>query len=125
MTDTLAYTILSLLYKAEGIINSRQLASQLKEDHQRVVGAINSLLTRDDVISASLVSSKVLELTPEGETFVERGSHEAVIYNAIPEEGIEQPILMKKFDDPTVGKVGFSKAIASGWIVLDKSGGKP
>lgn len=125
MTDTLAETILSFLDKAERIINSLQLASQLKEDHQKVVGAINSLLTLDDVISASLVSSKVLELTPEGETFVERGSHEAVVYNAVPEEGIEQPILMKKFDDPTVGKVGFSKAIVSGWIVLDKRSGKP
>jgi phenylalanyl-tRNA synthetase alpha chain len=40
-------------------------------------------------------------------------------------EGIEQPLLMKSFADPTVGKVGFSKAITAGWIALDKSQGKP
>lgn len=45
------------------------------------------------------------------------GSHEAGIYKAIPEFGIEQAELMKIPN----AKVGFSKAMSAGWIFVDKS----
>ena len=78
------------------------------------------------VIQTEAVSTKVWELTKEGEEIADRGSHEALVFQAVPEEGIDQQSLMASFSgDPTIGKVGFSKAIASKWIVIDKSGGKP
>ena len=125
MSDSTIQSLLAILDKTTEPVNSLKLANELKEDHQKVIGAINSLLTREDVIQSDLVSSKILDLTPEGQSFVERGSHEALVFRAVPEEGIDQQTLMKAFSDPTVGKVGFSKAIASGWIMLDKSQGKP
>lgn len=50
------------------------------------------------------------------------GSHEACVYKALPEEGMPQAELMKVVPN---AKVGFSKAMSAGWIVVDKSGGAP
>lgn len=49
------------------------------------------------------------------------GSHEAGIYNAIPESGISQAELMKLPN----AKVGFSKAMSNGWILVDKAVNPP
>ena len=38
--------------------------------------------------------SKKWELTEEGKQVAERGSHEALVYNAVPSEGIAQSKLM-------------------------------
>lgn len=43
------------------------------------------------------------------------------MYNAIPDEGIAQAELMKLPN----AKIGFSKAMSAGWIMVDKSGGPP
>ena len=126
MTDNLPEQVLKQLDTKLGPINSLDIATTLGVDHQRVVGAIKSLLTLGDLIEADPVSSIRWELTKEGKTISENGSHEARVFEAVPKtSGIEQPVLMKSFEDPTVGKLGFSKAIANKWIVLDKSGGKP
>lgn len=54
---------------------------------------------------------------------MECGSHEAVVYNSVPVEGgIDQSEIMKNVPN---AKVGFSKAMALGWIMCDKSSGKP
>ena len=90
---------------------------------QKVVGAIKSLECLGDVIQSNMETVKRWQLTKEGEQVAERGSHEAVVWSLVGEEGRPQPELMKEAGD--VGKVGFSKAIAAGWIVLDKSEGKP
>lgn len=46
------------------------------------------------VIEAEQHSSKHWELTAEGSDIVEHGSHEARVFNAIPEEGMPQSQLM-------------------------------
>lgn len=51
------------------------------------------------VIDAEQRSSKHWELTGEGREIAEQGSHEAQVFNAIPEEGMPQSQLM-------VSKVG-------------------
>lgn len=124
--ENIGETILKLLDSSSTPLSSLDIAKTLKEDHQRVVGAIKSLECLEDVIETEPVSKKVWELTKEGEEVADRGSHEALVYQAVPEEGIDQQSLMASFSgDPTIGKIGFSKAIASKWIVIDKSGGKP
>ena len=50
------------------------------------------------------------------------GSHEAVVWRLVG-EGMEQPQLMKSAGD--IGKIGLSKALSAGWILLDKTSGKP
>lgn len=123
--DPVAVSLLQLIDSSKGPINSLDAAKTLGQDHQKVVGAINSILNFPDVLQADLVSSKVLGVTKEGEAIIANGSHEAQVFNSVPSDGIDQQALNKSFADPTIGKVGFSKAIAAGWIQLDKSAGKP
>lgn len=63
------------------------------------------------------------ELTKEGQSVVENGSHEALIFNAVPPDtGIEQSKIMATVPN---AKVGFSKAMSQGWVFIDKSSGAP
>lgn len=61
-------------------------------------------------------------MTEEGKSVAENGSHEALVFNAVPANGIEQAEVMKNVPN---AKVGFSKAMSSGWIFVDKKSGKP
>ncbi|KAI4876958.1 hypothetical protein NFI96_019072 [Prochilodus magdalenae] len=109
-------SVLRLVEKVDGGIDSQNVASSLGVDHQVIVGAVKSLQALGEVIEATQRSSKHWELTAEGNEIAEQGSHEAQVFNAIPEEGLPQNQLMKL---PS-GKVGFSKAMSNKWIRLDK-----
>jgi len=79
-------------------------------------------LTYLQLITVKPSSQKKWEITDEGKYVIEHGSHEAAVYNAIPDEGISQAKLIKS---SPYAKVGFSKAMVIGWIGLDKSGNIP
>ncbi|KAB0800269.1 hypothetical protein PPYR_06156 [Photinus pyralis] len=98
-----------------------KLANIFTEDHQKIIGALKSIQANGELVSAEPQSQKNYELTEEGLAVAAKGSHEALIYNAVPENGIEQSELMKIPN----AKVGFSKAMSAGWILVDKSGPKP
>ncbi|KAK2589335.1 hypothetical protein KPH14_007883 [Odynerus spinipes] len=101
--------------------NSLDLANIFNEDHQKIVGAIKSLQALgDQLIEATLISQQKWEVTTEGQHIIEHGSHEAAIYNAIPDDGIPQSDIMCSVP---FAKVGVSKALVAGWIKLDKSNG--
>ena len=104
-------------------LESQALAESLKVDHQKIVGGIKSLEALGEVIKIESYVIKKWQLTNEGEQIAKNGSHEAVVYNHVPSDGILQPELMKAAGP--VGKIGFSKAMSAGWIMIDKSGGKP
>jgi len=104
----------------EASISSTKLAQKFQCEHQKIVGAIKSLECFGDVISARIETIKRWQLTQEGELVAEKGSHEAVVYNLVSEEGTTQAQVMKEAG--SMGKVGFSKAMSAGWITLDKSG---
>ena len=106
-------------------LNSLSLSQELSIDHQKIVGVIKSLQSLGDIIKSTQNETKKLDLTKEGEQCVQNGSHEAVVWNAIPEEGIEQSVLMKAIGDPNVAKLGFSKAMSQKWISIDKTSSKP
>ncbi|XP_048000082.1 phenylalanine--tRNA ligase alpha subunit [Leguminivora glycinivorella] len=112
--------ILHYLEKSDKV-DTLKLASEFGEDHQKIVGAVKSLEALEMVISEAAKSTK-WELTEEGKLVADKGSHEAVLYKSVPENGISQAELMKTSPN---AKVGFSKAMSSGWIVIDKSGGAP
>ncbi|CAG0897616.1 unnamed protein product [Darwinula stevensoni] len=101
--------------------NSLNLAEELGEDHQRIVGAIKSLQSLGNVIEAEQESGKQWELTEEGKEVVEHGSHEARVFHAIPPQGIPQQKLLKEVPN---SKIGFSKAMSLGWVKLEKGGGE-
>ncbi|XP_063370823.1 phenylalanine--tRNA ligase alpha subunit [Cydia amplana] len=112
--------ILHYLEKSDKV-DTLKLASEFGEDHQKVVGAVKSLEALEMVISEAAKSTK-WELTEEGKLVADKGSHEAVLYKSVPENGIPQAELMKTSPN---AKVGFSKAMSSGWILIDKSEGAP
>lgn len=102
-------------------IDTVTLSSLLNEDHQKIVGAVKSIQSLGDIITVEASSKKLWELTEEGKLVSEHGSHEALIFNAVPEDGIAHVELMSLVPN---SKVGFSKAMSKGWIVLDKSAGR-
>ena len=107
------------------VINSIQFAIDQNQNHQIVVGVVKSLQSVPGLIDVDQVESKRWELSAEGKQMVVNGSHEFVIWNLIPSDGIAQPDLMKSVSDPNVAKLGFSKAMSNKWIAIDKSSGKP
>lgn len=102
-------------------VNTLQLAEIFNEDHQKVIGALKSIQANGDLVVAEPISEKSIELTDEGKLIVKQGSHEANLYNAISVDGIAQSELMKLPNS----KVGFSKAMSNGWVLVDKSVNPP
>jgi len=82
-----------------------------------------SIQAHGELVTAETATHKSLGLTDEGRAVVEHGSHEALVYAAVPPEGIAQAALMAA-GGPNA-KVGFSKAMSHGWILVDKSVSPP
>jgi phenylalanyl-tRNA synthetase alpha chain len=97
-------------------LDTFEYAKTAQLDHQKVIGAIKSLQTTEGLIEAEQQSFKVFQLNDEAEHIVTNGSHEAVIFNSIPSDGILQSQLMSLPN----AKLGFSKAMANGWVEVDK-----
>ena len=68
-----------------------------------------------------MVSAKRWVLSSEGEGVRREGSHEARLWALVDPAGLPQKDLMTKCGN--LGKVGFSKAMSNGWIMLDKADG--
>ncbi|KAM3727594.1 Phenylalanine--tRNA ligase alpha subunit [Dirofilaria immitis] len=111
----------NLLYHLEKYhqFNTFEYATTNGEDHQKIVGAVKSLKAVEELVETEEKVSKTFELTAEGNEMVENGSHEARVFFSVGPNGIDQTELMKL----PFGKVGISKAIASGWIAVDKTTG--
>lgn len=103
-------------------VDTLDLVPVFNEDHQKIIGALKSIEATGELVISAPTSRKQLELSEEGKGFVLNGSHEANVYAAIPDGGISQAELMKTSPN---AKVGFSKAMAQGWVLVDKSGGAP
>jgi phenylalanyl-tRNA synthetase alpha chain len=71
------------------------------------------------LVNVEQLEHKKWELTDEGRVVAEKGSHEAVVYNAVPPQGILQSHLTNGLPN---FKVGFSKAMSCGWIKITRQG---
>ena len=103
-------------------IDSLDLANKLCIDHQKAVGVIKSLeCLPGEVIRTEIKTKKKWELTQEGKAVAEKGSHEAAVFNSVPEgESLTQTDLVKAVGVES-SKVGLGKALANGWVALDRS----
>lgn len=119
MATELIEKILEIIDK-KGEVDTVCLAELLAEDHQKIIGAVKSIQANGDLIVADPQSQKRLDLTDEGKSVVKNGSHEALVFNAVPASGIPQAEIMKSVPN---AKIGFSKAMSAGWIAVDKSKG--
>ncbi|KAK6643923.1 hypothetical protein RUM43_000188 [Polyplax serrata] len=118
LTDVILKTV-----DTELSVDTYELAAVLSEDHQKVIGAVKSLQSLGNLINGEPKVHTFWELTKEGEGVADNGSHEALVFNAVPVgDGADQAELMKQVPG---SKIGFSKAMSLGWICIDKSSGKP
>ncbi|GIY09393.1 phenylalanine--tRNA ligase alpha subunit, partial [Caerostris extrusa] len=117
----LAEEILLYLNKSsEESVDSLRLAEEFNTDHQKIVGAVKSLQSAGNLINAEQQELTYWKLTSEGEKVAADGSYEALVFYAIPPEGIAQQQLMKAVPQ---ANVGFSKAMSAGWIYIEKKNG--
>jgi len=102
--------ILNFLSENNQPVESESLAKNFNEDHQKIVGAIKSLESLGNLIQTEMKTVKMWQLSAEGERVVERGSHESVLYSAVPADGsgISKQDLMKNVS-PDEGKIGLYK----------------
>lgn len=122
---------LRLLNSLTEPITTLELANKLQVDHQKAVGSVRSIVsqacgsgsTEESFLKLTPHEYKRLDLTQEGQSILENGSHEARIFKAVlaaQPKGIEQSALMKCLPDSSLAKVGFSKAMSNNWIQIDK-----
>lgn len=102
-------------------VDTLELAKIFDEDHQKIVGGMKSIEMLGDYLTVEPLSQKMWEITEEGKQIIEKGSHEVLVFNAIPSDGIAQKELLASSPN---AKLGFSKAMAKGWISMDKATGK-
>ncbi|XP_014236329.1 phenylalanine--tRNA ligase alpha subunit [Trichogramma pretiosum] len=120
MTTELMENILGYLSEY-GEADSLDLAHRFAVDHQKIVGAIKSLQAFEDLLKVESKSRKEWVLTDEGQHVLEKGSHEAAVYNALPADfsAVSQADILSKVP---FAKVGLSKALAASMVELIKTG---
>ncbi|CAD5228414.1 unnamed protein product [Bursaphelenchus okinawaensis] len=118
--ENLPEVLLSVLDKA-GEFDTSKLAEELKLDHNKVIGAVKSLLSHENLIDTKDRQIKQFALSGEGKEISDQGSHEYRVFQEIGADGVPQ----KQIVDLSFGKIGMSKALANKWIALDKSASPP
>ncbi|CAJ0943119.1 unnamed protein product, partial [Mesorhabditis belari] len=116
--EELSSLILQSLSKTNEELNSILLAAELNIDHQKVTGAIRSLLAHEGLISTKDVSEKRIQLSEEGLDMANHGSHEYKLFMTVGVNGVSQ----KEVQALPFAKVGIPKAMAAKWIGTVKEG---
>ncbi|KAH8035109.1 hypothetical protein HPB51_004350 [Rhipicephalus microplus] len=107
-----------LQYVAEhGACDSLQLARVMDVDHQKVVGTIKSIQAFGNVLQVEQQSGEHWELTAEGSEVCQQGSPEGRLVRLLGPEGLPRASLSRG------DQLGLSKALALGWVLLDKEHG--
>lgn len=78
-----------------GQVDTLDLAKIFDVEHQKIIGALKSIEANGELLQTEPTAKKTWELTDEGKFVLANGSHEAGVFNAVPEDGISQADLMK------------------------------
>jgi phenylalanyl-tRNA synthetase alpha chain len=81
--------ILDYLAENDIVKSSRIFCGEQGIDHEVFVGAMNSLISKEMILSSS-TSVQGFALKDEGKEFLALGSYEYRIFSAVPEEGVAQ-----------------------------------
>ncbi|EDO34480.1 predicted protein [Nematostella vectensis] len=100
-----------------GGVDTFELAREFGKDHQIIVGLVKSIQSAGELINTEQRQVQSLVLTDEGNQIAENGSHEAWVFDAIPEGGMPQSNIKSLGEH---ANIGFSKAMSSGWLRIDK-----
>ncbi|KAG8969412.1 Phenylalanyl-tRNA synthetase, beta subunit, cytoplasmic [Tulasnella sp. 419] len=131
MAEQLQQLILDLLDKSSVIENTQTITipgetspATSNESQLVIQGALNSLLSRE-MVTYTAQETLTNVLTPEGLQIAEKGSHEAVVWAALPLKGQGTPLNPKQLKEAVgddVAKIGQGKAFKSGWIGKEGDG---
>lgn len=99
-------------------ISSVELSTILDAPHNSVIGFIKSLSSRENLVEVETKNVVSWELTDEGKFIVENGSYEALVFDYVIKNGSSPMADVMK--NVTNAKIGFSKAMAKGWIKNEK-----
>ncbi|KAF8843125.1 hypothetical protein BDN67DRAFT_924837 [Paxillus ammoniavirescens] len=131
MAEALQQLILDTLDRSGTIGDTRTLVipgrsdpAASHEDQITILGALNSLLSREMITYDTHETSSHV-LTPEGTQIVLEGSHEARVWAALPAKGEGEPLgvhdLKKQVGDEAA-EVGRGRAFKNKWIAKEGSG---
>ncbi|CAB4397837.1 hypothetical protein RhiirA5_358852 [Rhizophagus irregularis] len=116
-TEELQTLVLTTLDSKGSIENTKEFkASDGKEVDQLVLlGALKSLVDKE-MVEYDTIEDEIWVLTDEGDEIVDKGSHEANVFEAIPagDEGLSIPELQKLLGN--AAKIGQGKAFKNKWI---------
>lgn len=109
--------------ESKGGASSLQLAAEFNEDHQKIIGALKSLESLDNIIKSTIQTEKHWEPTAEGQRVLKEGSYEWRVFQAVPaSDSIKRSELLKSLTDDLTRTIGFNKALSNAWIKMDKGG---
>eukprot|EP00002_Diphylleia_rotans_P008471 TRINITY_DN1832_c0_g1_i1.p1 TRINITY_DN1832_c0_g1~~TRINITY_DN1832_c0_g1_i1.p1 ORF type:complete len:497 (+),score=133.44 TRINITY_DN1832_c0_g1_i1:49-1539(+) len=113
--------LLAFLEKSD-VEDSLEFSKQNGVSHEDVVSVLKSLIAAEYVESKA-IDHESWKLTDSGAAAVKNGAPEALVFNAVPQEGI----LLEKLnaDLGEVAKLGMAQAVPLKWVRIDKAGGKP
>lgn len=130
--DELVNKILRYLTtEVSGRVNSLELATELEESHERIIGAVKCVqCLGDDLVAVEQKMKTKTELTEEGKFVVKKGSQEAIVFRMVHggPQGVPLDTLISKVTTvfegsgaemvSSIKKVGLSKAIKNGWVKM-------
>jgi phenylalanyl-tRNA synthetase alpha chain len=106
--------LLNTVGKDEKIDDTWELSRELNIDHQKLVGAVKSLLV-DRYLLEEPLSTSYWELTAEGLEVANQGAPEIHVMSKIPSEGISLASLNEALGEITV-KLGMGVCMKNKWI---------
>jgi len=114
--------VLSAINSNGSIADTSAWLEQQHKSGQRemLVGVLKSLES-DNYVTSTPIESKEWRATAEAQSYVEKGSPEAQLFNAIPKEGLTLADAEAKLTSAVV-KVAMGTAVKSKWIVAKKDG---
>ncbi|KAF8640129.1 hypothetical protein AX17_001365 [Amanita inopinata Kibby_2008] len=131
MAEALQQLILDTLHALDVIEDTRTIVipgksqpATAQEDQISILGALNSLLSRDMIVYDTYEVLAYV-LTPEGAQIARDGSHEARVWSAVPARGQGvplTPVQLKQVIGDETTKVGQGRAFKNGWIAKEGEG---
>ncbi|CAI7793294.1 unnamed protein product [Closterium sp. NIES-53] len=114
--------LLRALNEAGEVKDSGEWAANAGVDHAALVGTIKSLLAYEMIV-AEEIEHQSWTLTDEAKGYLDTGSPEAQVFNAVPDGGIPLDALKKSLG--AVADIGMKQAMANKWLAISKGEGGP
>mmetsp|Transcript_5612 Transcript_5612/g.15749 ORF Transcript_5612/g.15749 Transcript_5612/m.15749 type:complete len:499 (-) Transcript_5612:188-1684(-) len=110
--------VISILEASNEIPDSVELAGKKGWDHDKLVGVIKSL-EADGWTTSTATKREGWKLTPEAQSYLEKGSPEVQVFEFVKEKGSSTKAAIEEALGEA-GKLGSGVAVKNGWVAVDK-----